>query len=488
MGVQQKRTRVCTHCLFTGVHCLPKLTHDTALAWTDCTARRNGKMGVVTTAVAQLADMLPQSETVQREWEAVVGEAGVVVDTVMGSRLLFWTVVLTAVYLVYRLLFVPARYRRRMHDVGYLMEPDQSRVERANEVRRRRLTGDLPPVYPNGWFQLCFSRDLKPGSAKQVHILGKEFAVFRTESGKVGCLDAYCTHLGANLAAGGMVVGETLHCPFHGWKFNCEGKCTDIPYSKSKIPEQAHTTSYHVHEVNGHVLLWFDAEDRDPTWYPPELKKINNGWWWSGFTRHYLNCHIQEVPENGADVAHLHYLHGPGLLSGTDLRDTHSSRFEFVKHNWYASWAPVEEPGKKHLSVLNLVHRLSIFGHELPVMDIKLTATQVGPGLVYLEWSSFFGTGVFVQTLTPVEPLYQELTHTIYSSFTVPQIVSKFYLIGEAKQVERDVMVWNNKMYRKNPVLVKEDKLIAQHRRWYSQFYSENSPTLSFKKDDDLSW
>ena len=55
-------------------------------------------------------------------------------------------------------------------------------------------------------------------------------------------------------------------------------------------------------------------------------------------------------------------------------------------------------------------------------------------------------------------------------------------------QVERDVMVWNNKMYRKNPILVKEDKLIAQHRKWYQQFYSENSPTYESIKAGDLSW
>ena len=49
-------------------------------------------------------------------------------------------------------------------------------------------------------------------------------------------------------------------------------------------------------------------------------------------------------------------------------------------------------------------------------------------------------------------------------------------------------MVWNNKMYRKNPILVKEDKLIAQHRKWYSQFYSENSPTYESIQAGDLSW
>lgn len=445
-------------------------------------------MGFVTSALEGLLASAPKPEALMAEANAVLGEVTAMTSIVTNSRLVFWSTIIATVYFLYRFLFAPAEYRRRMHDVGYLTETGQGKVERSNDVRRRRLKGDLPPVYPNGWFQLCFARDLKPGTSKQVHILGKEFAVFRTESGKVACLDAYCPHLGANIAAGGNVIGEEIHCPFHGWKFNCSGTCTDIPYSEGKIPKQADMRSYTTLETNGHILLWFDAEGRDPMWYPPELPEVqSNAWSWRGFTRHLLNCHIQEVPENGADVAHLHYLHGPGLLTGTDLRTTHNPLFDFVKHNWYASWAPEEAPDRKHLSILKLVHRLSVFGWEVPALDLHITATQVGPGLVYLVWKSFFGEGVFVQTLTPVEPLYQELTHTMYASWSVPQIVAKFYLVGEAKQVERDVMVWNNKMYRKKPLLVKEDQLILKHRRWYSQFYSENSPEFSFKQED-MSW
>ncbi len=48
----------------------------------------------------------------------------------------------------------------------------------------------------------------------------------------------------------------------------------------------------------------------------------------------------------------------------------------------------------------------------------------------------------------------------------MPSLIAKFYMLGEALQVERDVMVWNNKMYRAKPMLVAEDTLIAQHRRW----------------------
>ena len=65
-------------------------------------------------------------------------------------------------------------------------------------------------------------------------IQGLHLAVFRDESGQVHAIDAYCPHLGANLAVGGKVTGSCLSCPFHGWRFRGEdGKCVHIPYSET---------------------------------------------------------------------------------------------------------------------------------------------------------------------------------------------------------------------------------------------------------------
>ena len=43
------------------------------------------------------------------------------------------------------------------------------------------------------------------GASKAVDALGENFAVFRDEEGKIHILDAYCAHLGANIAVGGKV-------------------------------------------------------------------------------------------------------------------------------------------------------------------------------------------------------------------------------------------------------------------------------------------
>ena len=85
-----------------------------------------------------------------------------------------------------------------------------------------------------------------------------------------------------------------------------------------------------------------------------------------------------------------------------------------------------------------------------------------------------------IQYLLPIEPLLQKLVHVFYAEPRWPAPLAKFMLWGESTLVERDITIWNNKMYASKPVFAtKEDRLLKQHRQWYSQFYSENSKKYS---------
>lgn len=62
---------------------------------------------------------------------------------------------------------------------------------------------------------------------------------------------------------------------------------------------------------------------------------------------------------------------------------------------------------------------------------------QIGPGIVYLTFDSFFGRGAYLQALTPTEPLCQKLVHQVYFTKYTPPIVAKFYLLAEALMVRK---------------------------------------------------
>ena len=56
--------------------------------------------------------------------------------------------------------------------------------------------------------------------------------------------------------------------------------------------------------------------------------------------------------------------------------------------------------------------------------------------------------------------------------FSILQDCFVMFLLQESA----DHPVWANKIYKSKPMLVKEDRDILKHRRWFAQFYSENSP------------
>jgi cholesterol 7-desaturase len=89
-------------------------------------------------------------------------------------------------------------------------------------------------------------------------------------------------------------------------------------------------------EINGLIFVWYHCEDELP-WTVPRVKEIdNNSWILHGKNEFYVNSHIQDIPENGADVAHLKSVHSSSLLTGTDIRFTHSSLLCIGNHIWDA--------------------------------------------------------------------------------------------------------------------------------------------------------
>ncbi|XP_075435417.1 cholesterol 7-desaturase nvd-like isoform X2 [Ascaphus truei] len=347
---------------------------------------------------------------------------------------------------VWRQLTEPLELLRSPEEVGYIPERGRTRYQTFNDIRRRRKKGDLPPVYPNGWFHVLEAHLLRPGEVRNITALGEQIAVYRTNDDKVYVVDAYCPHLGANLAVGGQVVGDCIECPFHGWQFRGEdGKCAKIPYAE-KVPDFAKIKTWPSCEINGMIFVWYHCDGVDPTWSIPEQEEITTKEWvYRGRTQHFVNAHIE------------------------------------------AQWKPEPAPNK-HCSQMFLEHAIYFFGKHFPLLDVNVVARQVGPGLVFLNFNhSFLGCGVILHCVTPMEPLLQKVSHCIYYQKNVPALIPKFILKTECIQFERDVMIWNNKKYISKPLLVTEDSAIQRHRRWFAQFYSVNSPQLTFQQEA-LEW
>lgn len=109
-------------------------------------------------------------------------------------------------------------------------------------------------VLESEWHPVYIAKDLKEAPVSVI-VLGERVAVFRAASGSVHALRDLCVHRGAMLSKG-RVEGETLVCPYHGWKYDGAGACVCIPAQAKtdKIPPRARATKYHAVEKYG--LVW----------------------------------------------------------------------------------------------------------------------------------------------------------------------------------------------------------------------------------------
>ncbi|MBI4430368.1 MAG: Rieske 2Fe-2S domain-containing protein [Candidatus Omnitrophica bacterium] len=70
--------------------------------------------------------------------------------------------------------------------------------------------------------------DVKEGEGKVVQACGREIALFNV-NGQFFAIDNVCAHQGGPLGEG-MLDGEEVTCPWHGWTFNVKnGSCTFNP-------------------------------------------------------------------------------------------------------------------------------------------------------------------------------------------------------------------------------------------------------------------
>jgi len=116
------------------------------------------------------------------------------------------------------------------------------------------------PAYPASWYLFGHGSELARPVSKRM--LGRDLVAFRTQSGKVSVMAAHCSHMGADLGCGN-VVGESIQCPFHNWKYGADGACNHIPGATS-IPAFARQTTYPIAERHGYIFFFNGPEPLFP--------------------------------------------------------------------------------------------------------------------------------------------------------------------------------------------------------------------------------
>ena len=401
-----------------------------------------------------------------------------------------------------------------------------------SKTKGKRNIGKAIPAFPNGWYQLMPSHNLIPGQIEYIDRFGRNLALFRGLDNIVYCLDAYCPHMGANLAIGGIIkYNKCIQCPFHGWVFDGEtGNCvmgskltpkTALKYEyssdlgsseceeafhKNQSIEQVKINKYLIKEVSNFIFIWLHSNDKkrmeEPPYFPLDISHIQQKLSHRGYSINLVRSHVQDIAENGADILHFLYVHNVIIPY-------------FVKASWKPNWIKASDPNlrqilkhekeeinefrmklfdkyvnegnKDYIGVVTLDNNISILGCK-EFSFFSLTAFQVGPGLVYLFLKGFCYEVMFFQHTTSLDKYDHQLYHQIYTSNYFPYWISALYLKLEAVQVENDGLIWDNKIFGYSPYYNPEsntDKKLLEWRNWYSKFYEGCKKA---EEQRDLNW
>jgi len=92
------------------------------------------------------------------------------------------------------------------------------------EVGRGTPMGELLRRY---WHPVGVSADAGD-TPRPVKVLGEELILFRDGAGRPGLVYPRCCHRGTTLYYG-KIEERGIRCCYHGWLFDVEGKCLEMP-------------------------------------------------------------------------------------------------------------------------------------------------------------------------------------------------------------------------------------------------------------------
>ena len=173
------------------------------------------------------------------------------------------------------------------------------------------------------WLPALLSSELPQPDSDPVRIrlLGEDLIAFRQTDGAVGLVQQACPHRRASLFYG-RNEEQGLRCVYHGWKFDVEGRCVDMPSepAESNFKDKIRITAYPCVERNG--LVWAYMGPRST---PPPLPNLEPNLIENSYVQPTMReCNWLQALEGDIDTSHFGFLHA----GSTKVEDTQPDTFE----------------------------------------------------------------------------------------------------------------------------------------------------------------
>jgi phthalate 4,5-dioxygenase len=143
----------------------------------------------------------------------------------------------------------------------------------------------------------------------RLRLLGEDLIAFRDTNGTIGVLQNNCPHRGASLFFGRNEEAG-LRCVYHGWKFDAEGNCVDMPNepAESDFKHKVKATAYPAKDWGGLIWVYMGPKDRQPGLpeYPwclvPNAEHTPIAKWMQ-------ESNYTQGLEGNLDTSHINFLH-----------------------------------------------------------------------------------------------------------------------------------------------------------------------------------
>ncbi|HEY7217109.1 MAG TPA: Rieske 2Fe-2S domain-containing protein, partial [Candidatus Binatia bacterium] len=198
------------------------------------------------------------------------------------------------------------------------------------QVDRGTPCGELLRRY---WHPVAAAAELteeKP--IRPVKILGEELVVYRDKKGDYGLVGEHCPHRSASLAYG-RVDEEGIRCPYHGWKFDCTGKCLEQPAepADSTFKDRIKHAAYPVEYLGGLIYAYLGPAPAPllPRW---DVLVWEHGRRWI-VKESVIDCNWLQPMENSVDPSHLYWLHGDTERFVPAVK-TYAEKYEFNRFEY----------------------------------------------------------------------------------------------------------------------------------------------------------
>jgi phthalate 4,5-dioxygenase len=205
----------------------------------------------------------------------------------------------------------------------------QEENEILTQVGPGTLMGNLLRRY---WTPACLSAELEAdGSPLEIRLLGEDLVAFRDTNGKAALFDRNCPHRGAS-----MFFGRNeecgLRCIYHGWKFDAEGNCVDMPSEPRPFTESIKIPSYPLHESGGIVWTYMGPAETMTAFRNFGTEELNDEEVIA--SKVFWDCNWVQSLEGNIDTAHISHLHQ--FFGVMDVPDDGSDKPGYPSNPW--SW------------------------------------------------------------------------------------------------------------------------------------------------------